>query len=82
MSAGNLLKPVALLVAVLAAYGLLARRISGRFYLVSSLLACLGVIAYSYNLERTASGALAYDSGTLDLAIDYRLDGPRARPHY
>ncbi len=80
MSAGNLLKPVAVLVAVLAAYGLLARRISGRFYLISSLIACLGVIAYSYNLEQAASGDLAYDSGTLDLAIDYRLDGPAPDP--
>ena len=67
-----------LLVGVLAAYGLMARRIRNRFYLYVSFALSLAILAYSYNLSLKSEDGLIYDGGSLDLAIKYRLAAPPA----
>ena len=67
-----------LLVGILTAYGLLARRIRNRFYLYVSFALSLAILAYSYNLSLKSEDGLIYDGGSLDLAIKYRLAGPPA----
>ena len=67
-----------LLVGILTAYGLLARRIRNRFYLYVSFALSLAILAYSYNLSLKSEDGLIYDGGSLDLAIKYRLAAPPA----
>ena len=67
-----------LLVGLLAAYGLMARRIRNRFYLYVSVALSLAILAYSYNLSLKSEDGLIYDGATLDLAIKYRFAAPPA----
>jgi adenylate cyclase len=67
-----------LLVGLLAAYGLMARRVKNRFYLYVGMALCLAIVAYSYNLALKSEDGLVYDGASLDLAIQYRLAAPTA----
>lgn len=78
MNSRFILKPLLLLVGLLAAYGLMARRIKNRFYFYVSCALCLAIIAYSYNLSLKSDDGLVYDGASVDLAIKYRLAAPPA----